>query len=132
VEDNPADVRLVRSALEEYEVAGELVVFRDGEKAIWFIEHVEHSCGPCPDLIIADLNLPKRPGRHVLECRDRTGRFRGVPAIVLSSSDTVEDRAECDRLGANLYVRKPTRLDEFIGIGATFREMLGLPSSFAV
>ncbi|HVY95080.1 MAG TPA: response regulator, partial [Bryobacteraceae bacterium] len=125
VEDNPADVRLVRTALEEHGVVGELIVFRDGENAICFIEHFDVST-PCPDLLIVDLNLPKRPGREVLECRGR-GTLRAVPVVVLSSSDAAQDRADADRLGVDLYVKKPTRLDDFLRVGAVFREMLGLP-----
>jgi CheY-like chemotaxis protein len=128
VEDNPADVRLVRAALEEHGVTGELIVFRDGERAIQFIEDTEDGLSPCPDMMIIDLNLPKRPGRDVLECRDRSGKLRNVPLIVLSSSDAARDREDSARLGASLYLRKPSRLDEFLGIGATFRQMLGLPT----
>jgi DNA-binding response OmpR family regulator len=127
VEDNPADVRLLRTALEEHGVSGELIVFRDGEKAIRFIENFEADGGACPDLLIVDLNLPRRPGRDVLECRDRTGKLRNVPVVVLSSSDTAQDRADAGRLGASLYVRKPSRLDDFLRIGGVLREMLRPP-----
>ena len=127
MEDNPADVLLVREALEEYRVIGELVVFHDGAKAIQFIDEVESGSGPCPDLMIVDLNLPKCPGREILESRNRSEILCNVPVIVLSSSDAVQDRAETSRLGASLYLRKPLRLDDFLRLGATFREMLGLP-----
>jgi CheY-like chemotaxis protein len=127
VEDNPADVRLVRAALEEHGVAGELIVFRDGAKAIQFIEEIESGSGSCPDMMIVDLNLPKCPGREVLKCRDGSGKLRNVPVVVLSSSDAAQDRDDSTRLGANLYLRKPSRLDDFLRLGATFREMLGLP-----
>jgi CheY-like chemotaxis protein len=127
VEDNPADIRLVRTALEQHGVAGELVVFRDGEKAIQFIDDIEAGSGRCPDMMIVDLNLPKRPGHEVLQCRDRSGKLRNVPVVVLSSSGAAQDRDQAARLGATLYLRKPSRLDEFLGIGATFRQILGLP-----
>lgn len=117
----------MRAALEEHRVSGELIVFRDGAKAIQFIDEVESGSGPCPDLMIVDLNLPKCPGREVLESRNRSGKLRNVPVIVLSSSDAVQDRDESSRLGASLYLRKPSRLDDFLRLGATFREMLGLP-----
>jgi DNA-binding response OmpR family regulator len=127
VEDNPADARLVRAALEEHGVAGELIVFRDGAKAIQFIDEIESGSGQCPDLMIVDLNLPKRPGRDVLACRDRSGKLRKVPIVVLSSSDAAQDRDESSRLGASLYLRKPSRLDDFLRLGAVFREILATP-----
>ena len=127
MDDNPADVRLVRAALEEHRIIGELTVVRDGEKAIQFIEDIENGLRPCPDMMIVDLNLPKRPGRDVLECRNRSGKLRNVPVIVLSSSDAARDRDDSARLGASLYVQKPSRLDDFLGLGATFRQMLGFP-----
>jgi len=77
--------------------------------------------------MIVDLNLPKCPGREILESRNRSEILCNVPVIVLSSSDAVQDRAETSRLGASLYLRKPLRLDDFLRLGATFREMLGLP-----
>lgn len=126
MEDNPADVRLVRTALEEYGVVGELIVFNDGAKAIQHMEEIESGSGRCPDMMILDLNLPKRPGREVLQCRDQSGKLRNIPVIVLSSSDARQDRDESARLGANLYMRKPSRLDDFLRLGATFRDMLGL------
>lgn len=127
MEDNPADVRLVRIALEEHGIAGELLVFSDGAEAIQFIEKIESGSGQCPDMMILDLNLPKRPGREVLQCRDRSGKLRNIPVVVLSSSDAAQDREEAARLGADLYLRKPSHLDEYLRIGATLREMLGLP-----
>jgi CheY-like chemotaxis protein len=127
VEDNPADIRLVRTAFEEHGIPGELTVFRDGERAIQFIEEIEYGSGRCPDMMIVDLSLPKRPGRDVLECRDRSGKLRNVPVVVLSSSDAIQDRDQSARLGASVYLRKPSRLDEFLRLGAIFREILGLP-----
>lgn len=127
VEDNPADVGLVRAALEEHGVAGDLTVFRDGARAIQFIEEIESGSGQCPDLMIVDLNLPKCPGREVLKFRERSEKLRNVPVVVLSSSDAVQDRDDSSRLGASLYLRKPSRLDDFLRLGAAFREMLGLP-----
>jgi CheY-like chemotaxis protein len=125
VEDNPADVRLVRTALEHHEVECEITVFVDGEKAILFIQAVDAEAIACPDLIIIDLNLPKRPGREVLECIRRSEKCREVPVVVLSSSDAVQDRDEASRLGASLYLKKPSRLEEFLNLGAIFKETLG-------
>ena len=117
----------MRAALEEHNVVGDLLVFRDGARAIQFIDEIESGSGQCPDLMIVDLNLPKRPGREVLECRNRSGKLRNVPVVVLSSSDAMQDRDDSSRLRANLYLRKPSRLDDFLRLGASFKEMLGLP-----
>jgi CheY-like chemotaxis protein len=121
VEDNAADAGLIREALEEHGIDGELTVCTDGEAAIMTIEALEAQ----PDLIIVDLKLPRRSGHEVLECIRRSAPCLHVPVIVLSSSDTDQDRGEALRLGANRYIRKPIRLEEFIGLGAIFKAALG-------
>jgi DNA-binding response OmpR family regulator len=117
---------LVREALEEHGVEGELLVISDGDKAIRFIQAIETRPVNCPDLVIVDLNLPKRPGRDVLECIRKSSKCQDITVVVLSSSDAPQDKADAFRLGATKYIRKPLRLDEFLGLGATFREMLEL------
>jgi CheY-like chemotaxis protein len=129
VEDNPADVRLVRKALEEHQVEGELTLLMDGEKAISFIDAVDSQSAACPDLIIIDLNLPRRSGREVLEHMRRSTRCGDVPVVILSSSDIPRDRDECRRFGASRYIRKPSRLDEFLAIGAILKGMLTQPEN---
>lgn len=124
VEDNPADAGLVREALEEHGVEGELLLISDGDRAIRFIQALENRPVNCPDLVIVDLNLPKRPGRDVLEAMRKSPKCGDVTVVVLSSSDAPQDRADAFRLGATRYIRKPLRLDEFLRLGATFREML--------
>jgi DNA-binding response OmpR family regulator len=96
-------------------------VCTDGEAAITTIDALEAE----PDLVIVDLKLPKRSGHEVLECIRRSAQCVRAPVIVLSSSDTDQDRGEALRLGANRYIRKPTRLDEFIGLGSIFKAALG-------
>jgi len=124
VEDNTADVGLVREALEEHHVACDLLVIGDGDRAIRFIEAVDARQADCPDLIIIDLNLPKRSGRDVLKSVRSSQDCSKAAVIVLSSSDAQQDRAESIQLGASRYVRKPLRLDEFLGLGAMFKECL--------
>ncbi len=124
-EDNPADARLVRKALEEHGVEGEILVIADGERAIEFIQGLDSDRSvACPDLAIIDLNLPKRPGREVLECMRRSDRCRRVPVVILSSSDAERDRADAVRFGATRYIRKPSRLEEFLSLGAIFKAAL--------
>ena len=124
IEDNAADVGLVREALEEHGVNGDLVVLTDGEKAIRYISQMDSSSVACPDLVILDLNLPRRPGFDVLERMRASAQCASSPVLILTSSDTSEERAEATRLGANHYLRKPTRLDDFISLGAIFKGMI--------
>jgi two-component system, chemotaxis family, response regulator Rcp1 len=125
VEDNPADVGLVRKALEEHGVEGELLVIADGETAVKFIQALDGQEVPCPDLAIVDLNLPKKPGREVLERMRLSESCRNIPVVILSSSDAEQDRADAARFGASRYIRKPTHLDEFLNLGAVFKAALG-------
>ena len=123
-EDNPADVGLVREALEEYGVEGELIVATDGEKAIQFIHDIDAQQVTCPDLFVVDLNLPKKPGREVLESIRLSVHCLQTPVVILTSSDAQRDRDDAMRLGASKYLRKPSHLEEFIQLGAIFKAML--------
>jgi chemotaxis family two-component system response regulator Rcp1 len=125
VEDAEADVFLVREALQQGGLDFTLRVLDDGEKAVDFIEEVEEDeTEPCPDLVLLDLNLPKKSGTQVLE-RMRKGRRCGrIPVIVLTSSDSPKDKEQTARLGANQYIRKPSRLAEFMKLGEIVRDLL--------
>jgi len=125
VEDNPGDATLVRTALEHHEVEGEVILLTDGEKAIGYVEAVDTEDVPCPDLIIIDLNLPKKSGHEVLQRMRLSAKCSQVPILILSSSDAASDRLHAARLGASLYISKPLRLDEFMKLGAIFKEKLG-------
>jgi DNA-binding response OmpR family regulator len=121
-EDNPADAGLVRRALELHGVEGELLLLPDGEMAVEFMRALDADPAmELPSLAIIDLNLPKKVGREVLEFMIRSERCRQVPVIVLSSSDAARDRADVVRLGIARYFRKPTRLEEFLALGASFK-----------
>ncbi len=124
VEDNPADSGLVREGLQEHGVEGELIVVLDGEAAILFIQEIDSQAANCPHLIIVDLNLPKKPGREVLECIRRSVNCRGIPVAILTSSDAQEDRQDALRLGVSRYLRKPSSLHDFISLGALFKAMI--------
>jgi chemotaxis family two-component system response regulator Rcp1 len=115
-EDNPADVYLIEEALREHGVDFEMLLARDGEQALAMIE--DTSCAL--DVVLLDLNMPKRGGSEVLE------RLQGqsTPVIVLTSSDSPADKMQAIRLGATQYIRKPTGLDEFLAIGATIKEIV--------
>jgi CheY-like chemotaxis protein len=125
IEDNPSDVLLVREALEEYGVDCEVFVATDGERAVQFIEQAEASVVPCPDLIVLDLNLPKRTGFEVLRVLRDNPTLGRTRVVILSSSDAPRDREDTARLGISDYIRKPTRLEEFLKIGAVLKGLLG-------
>lgn len=114
----------MREALEEHGIEGELLVISDGDAAIRWIEDLDARPGDCPDLVILDLNLPKRAGREVLECVRKSAKCSTAITIILSSSEAERDKAEAMRLGASRYIRKPLRLGEFIQLGAVFKGML--------
>lgn len=122
-EDNPADVYLIEEALREHNVSFSITVCEDGEAAIAMLSRGE----PIPDIVLLDLNMPKRSGGEVLD-RLRKDSGKAIPVIILTSSDSPSDRDEALRLGATRYIRKPTGLDEFLKIGATIRELLNLPT----
>ena len=124
IEDNPADAGLVREALQENGVACELIVISDGDKAIRFIQSLDARPVDRPGLVILDLNLPKRSGRETLEVLRHSQACGQTAIIVLSSSDAAQDKLDSLRLGATRYIRKPLRLEEFLGLGAVFRAML--------
>jgi DNA-binding response OmpR family regulator len=124
-EDNPADVALVRRALAQHEIDCELSVAQDGEQAELLISGVEaRGRGARFDLCLIDLNLPKKPGQDVLRKLRSTNGWASTPIIVITSSDSIQDRDEARKLGANRYFRKPSRLGEFMELGALIRELL--------
>jgi DNA-binding response OmpR family regulator len=124
VEDNHADAELVREALLEHQVEGELIVLTNGETAIEFIRSLDAERAECPGLVILDLNLPKRHGLEVLEFVRQSASCHRAQVVILSSSDSLKDRSEATRLGASGYLRKPSRLQEFMSLGAVFKAML--------
>jgi two-component system, chemotaxis family, response regulator Rcp1 len=120
-EDNPADVYLIEEALREHQVTYHITVAEDGEAAMSMVTSGQIE----PDIVLLDLNMPKRSGGEVLD-RIRREVKRDIPVIILTSSDSPSDREEALRLGATCYIRKPTGLDEFLEIGATIRRLAGL------
>ena len=125
IEDNPADVHLVREALQENAVRCELILITNGERATEFIDACDagDACGP--DLVILDLNLPRKSGLYVLGRIRASQKCNQVPVVILSSSDSQKDKSDAAILGASLYLRKPSRLAEFLQLGSVFKEMLG-------
>jgi DNA-binding response OmpR family regulator len=117
-------VALIRQSLREHGIGLDVVVMSDGEKAVEFLDNLDNGTDPCPALIILDLNLPRTTGREVLQRVRASSRCGKTPVAIFSSSDAAKDREETARLGANRYIRKPSNLDEFLGLGSVLKELL--------
>jgi len=117
VEDDPGDVLLIREAFEHNKVHNSLHVASDGEQALRFLRREgEHGDAPRPDLILLDLNLPRKDGREVLaEVKDDPS-LRKIPVVVLTTSEAEEDILRSYDLHANAYVTKPVDFDRFIEV----------------
>ena len=114
VEDNAGDVRLTREALREVGIAVDLVAVPDGEAAIDYLRGTgEHAGAARPDLILLDLNLPKKNGLEVLEEVKRDPALLRIPVIMLTTSSSARDVTACYDRGVNCYVVKPLDLDDF-------------------
>lgn len=113
VEDNPADVRLTQEALREGKVRNNLHIARDGEEALAFLRREGE---PRPDLILLDLNLPRRDGREVLKEIKSDPRLMTIPIVVLTTSAAEADIVKSYSLHANCYITKPVDLDQFITV----------------
>ena len=117
VEDNPGDARLMEEALKEGKVRVNLHRAQDGEEALRFVRREgEYSAAPRPDLILLDLNLPKRDGREVLQELKEDPRLKRIPIVVMTTSKSDEDVIKCYDLHANSYIQKPVNLDSFIEV----------------
>jgi PAS domain S-box-containing protein len=122
VEDNPTDVRLVAEALSEHKVWHEMVVLQDGEQALQYLRNLAENAKP--DLIILDLNLPKRDGFGVLNEYRASPTLSFVPIVILTSSDSPADRLRAKSIGVHAFLQKPMTLEEFIALGPRFRAIL--------
>lgn len=115
VEDSPGDVNLTKEALRSARVANELHVVEDGEAALRFLRGEDpYRDAPRPDLVLLDLNLPRKDGREVLEDVKADPALRTIPVIVLTTSSDEADIVESYRLHANAYVTKPVGFAEFL------------------
>lgn len=117
VEDNPGDVRLTKEALKEGKVRNNMQVAEDGEEALAFLHRQgRHAQATRPDLILLDLNLPKKSGREVLEEIKADPELKRIPVVVLTISKAEQDILKSYNLHANCYITKPVDLDQFIGV----------------
>jgi CheY-like chemotaxis protein len=117
VEDNPGDVRLTQEALKDGRVLVNLTVAYDGVEALEILHRSGvHAAKARPDLILLDLNLPKKNGREVLETIKADDDLKRIPVIVMTTSKAEQDIHRAYHLNANCYVTKPVDLDEFLNV----------------
>ena len=115
VEDNPADVRLTQEAFKDARVPNRLHVARDGVEALSMLRDATGAV-PRPDLILLDLNLPRKDGREVLQDIKHDEVLRHIPVVIFSTSQSEQDVARSYRLGANAFVTKPVDIDRFFQV----------------
>lgn len=117
VEDSPGDVGLTKEALRESKVKNSLNVVSDGIEALAFLRKQGRYAGaPRPDLILLDLNLPRKDGREVLEEIKNDPRLKAIPVVVLTTSAAEQDIVRSYNLHANSYVTKPVDFDQFLRV----------------
>jgi CheY-like chemotaxis protein len=127
VEDNEADVYLIVSAIRASGIAAVLDVAKDGERAVRVINEAdrdETNVAACPEMVILDINLPRRPGDEVLRSIRASRRCADIPVIAVSTSNSERDREQMIRLGANGYFNKPSSYEAFMTLGDMVKDLL--------
>ena len=123
VEDNPGDVRLTQEALKDSKMLNNLSVVADGVEAMAYLrQEREYAAAARPDLILLDLNLPKKDGREVLEEIKSDPALRCIPVVILTTSKAEQDILRAYDLHANCYVTKPVDLEQFITVVQSIEE----------
>jgi CheY-like chemotaxis protein len=123
VEDNPGDVRLTQEALKEAKVLNHLHVVEDGEAALDYLyQRGMYSLAPRPDLVLLDLNLPRKDGREVLAEIKSDAMLKSIPVVVLTTSHAEADIVRAYNLNANCYVTKPVDFQRFTEIVRTIED----------
>lgn len=117
VEDNPGDARLTLEAFKEGRVLNHLTVINDGAEALEYLRREgPHADAKQPDLVLLDLNLPKKDGREVLAEVKSDARLRNIPVVVLTTSAAPEDVKKAYGEHANCYITKPVDLEQFLHV----------------
>ena len=123
VEDNPGDVRLTQEAFKDAKVLNHLSVVRDGVEALAFLRREGNQTeAPRPDLILLDLNLPKKDGHEVLREIKADEQLRRIPVVILTTSSAQQDILKSYDLHANSYITKPVDLDQFVTVVKTIED----------
>ncbi|KOP23312.1 response regulator [Hapalosiphon sp. MRB220] len=117
IEDNPGDVELTKIALEDSKISVNLNIVEDGVEAIAFLRREgKYTQVPHPDIVLLDLNLPKKDGREVLAEIKADEKLKRIPVVVLTTSQAEEDVLRVYNLSANCYITKPVDFDQFVKI----------------
>jgi len=120
VEDSPGDIRLTQEAMIDSKFQNQLHVVQDGVEAMEFLRRIgKYQDAPQPDLVLLDLNLPRKDGRSVLQEMKQDVNLRRIPVVILTSSDDEHDILRSYDLHANCYITKPLDLQQFVTIVKT-------------
>ncbi len=115
IEDNPVDIRMTQEAFRDYKVANNLHAVTDGESGMDFLyRRGEYKDAPRPDLILLDLNLPKKNGREILDDVKADDNLRSIPIVILTTSELDEDIMGSYCHQANAFITKPIDFDDFV------------------
>ncbi len=125
VEDNPTDIFVISEVLAKSALHFQLQIATDGAQALAYFQTGPDEQSGIPDLVLLDLNIPKVKGTEVLRKIRANARSRGVPVVVVTSSDSQADRSAAQNLGANAYFKKPHGIDEYFGLAGILQKLLG-------
>ncbi len=129
MEDNLADVYLIRAAIQAANIHAEIEVVKDGEQATRFFDDADRDgTVPCPSLVILDINLPRKQGGEVLQHMRQSLKCRNALVLVVSTSNSAGDRENMMKLGANGYFHKPSEYASFMKLGWIIKELLSSES----
>jgi two-component system, chemotaxis family, response regulator Rcp1 len=135
VEDSPSDVRLIREALKGTPIPLQITVAHDGVEAMDYLHQSDLGSVSRPDLILLDLNLPKKNGREVLAEIKASSTLKQIPVLVMTSSRADEDVRQAYALNANCYITKPGDLQEYMNVVRAIEEFwfltATLPEAFS-
>lgn len=116
IEDSPSDVRLIREALKDTPVPVRLSVARDGVEGLEYLHSSEYNASERPDLVVLDLNLPRKNGCEVLAEMKSDPGLKLIPVLVMTSSKAEDDVSRAYSLNANCYIAKPGNLNDYIEV----------------
>ncbi|MBV8810267.1 MAG: response regulator [Acidobacteriaceae bacterium] len=122
VEDSASDVRLIREALKDTALPVQIVVARDGVEAMEYLYSTANDDVGRPDLVLLDLNLPRKNGREVLAEVKNSSILKQIPVLVMTSSRSEDDVNQAYNLNANCYITKPGDLDEYVHVVRAIEE----------
>ncbi len=123
VEDNPGDVRLIQEALQSGKLLNRIATVSDGQKALAYLrKQGSYAQAPRPDLILLDLNIPRKDGREVLAEIKADPLLRSIPVVIVTSSHAEEDILRSYNTHANCYVTKPVDLEKFVAVVRAIEE----------